>query len=61
MESDQKTPKNYGSILLWNQILERAMQFYSLINLKASMVHILSTGFGLEDTDKIDLHPISHT
>lgn len=60
MESDQKTPKNYGSILLWNQILERAMQFYSLINLKVSMVHILNTGFGLEDTDKIDLHPISH-
>ena len=61
MKSDQKTPQNYGSILLWNQMLERAMQFYSLINSKVFMVHLLSTGFGLEDTDKTDLHPISHT
>ena len=37
------------------------MQFYSLINLKVFMMHILSTGFGLVDTDKIDLYPISHT
>ena len=37
------------------------MQFYSLINSKVFMVHMLSTGFGLVDTDKIDLYPISHT